>query len=113
MAVAAPGSTGGVEETTVTSECEGALLREDVLTPELVRLECDSDFALLSAMVNRRVAQRSSNGARISRLAIGYLHLSLRLHARVIARYAMCFTTASPNSLHFTSFAPGIIRAKS
>ena len=27
--------------------------------------------------------------------------------------YPMCFTTASPNSLHFTSWAAGIMRAKS
>ena len=29
------------------------------------------------------------------------------------AFYPMCFTTAAANSLHFTSFAPGIMRAKS
>ena len=27
--------------------------------------------------------------------------------------YTICFTTASPNSLHFASRAPGIMRAKS
>lgn len=65
--------------------------------------------------VRRRLGLSDSFGLQIEKRFFQFIrrnHATLAIEPG-LGCYPMCFTTASPNSEHLTSFAPSIMRAKS